>query len=71
MTIKPSNKLNATRAGILFLLAGSIILMGIITAEAFYPEAYVYTTRNSMISDLGATEPPNSIITQHQQPYST
>jgi len=58
------NKSNLTRAGILFFLAGCIILMGIITAESFYPENYTYTTANSMISDLGATEPPNSIITQ-------
>jgi hypothetical membrane protein len=62
--IKTSNKLNLTRAGLLFFLAGSIILMGIITAETFYPEKYTYTTSDSMISDLGATEPPNSIITQ-------
>lgn len=59
-----SNKSNLTRAGILFFLAGCIILMGIITAESFYPDNYTYTTANSMISDLGATEPPNSIITQ-------
>lgn len=62
--IKTSKKLNLTRAGLLFFLAGSIILMGIITAETFYPEKYTYTTSDSMISDLGATEPPNSIITQ-------
>lgn len=62
--IKTSNKFNLTRAGLLFFLAGSIILMGIITAETFYPEKYTYTTSDSMISDLGATEPPNSIITQ-------
>lgn len=61
---QPSSKLNLTRAGILLFLAGSIILMGIITAEAFYPEEPTYTTRDSMISDLGATEPPESIITQ-------
>ncbi|MDO8869410.1 MAG: DUF998 domain-containing protein [Methanobacteriaceae archaeon] len=62
--IKNSNKLNLTRSGLLFFLVGSIILMGIITAETFYPEKYTYTTSDSMISDLGATEPPNSIITQ-------
>jgi hypothetical membrane protein len=62
--IKTSNKSNITRAGLLFFLAGSIILMGIITSETFYPEKYTYTTSDSMISDLGATEPPNSIITQ-------
>lgn len=59
-----SNKKNLTRVGFLFFLAGCIILMGIITAESFYPDKYTYTTSKSMISDLGATEPPNSIITQ-------
>ena len=63
-TRETSNKLNSARAGLLFFLAGSIILMGIITAESFYPEKYTYTTSDSMISDLGATEPPNSIIIQ-------
>jgi len=58
------SKKNAIWAGILLFLAGSVILMGIITAESFYPDQYIYTTHNSMISDLGATEPPNSIITQ-------
>ncbi len=46
-------------AGLLFFLGGSVVLMGIITAEAFYPLGY--TTNNSAISDLGATIPPNSI----------
>jgi len=36
--------------------------MGIITAEIYYPSGY--STRNSDISDLGATRPPNSIIYQ-------
>jgi hypothetical membrane protein len=58
------NNKNYTLAGLLFFLAGSVILMGIITGEAFYPEEYTYTTADSMISDLGATEPPNSLITQ-------
>jgi hypothetical membrane protein len=49
-------------AGVLFLLAGLVILMGIITAEAVYPD--VYTTHENEISDLGATRPPNSIIRQ-------
>ena len=38
------------------------ILMGIITAEALYPD--VYTTFENEISDLGATRPPDSIILQ-------
>lgn len=54
----------ATITGILFFLAGIVILMGIITAEAYYPDQPVYTTHKSMISDLGSTMPPNSIITQ-------
>jgi hypothetical membrane protein len=49
-------------AGTLLFLAGVIAIMGIITAEAFYPSDY--TTSNSEISDLGATRPPNSIIMQ-------
>ena len=46
----------------LLFLAGSIILMGIITAEAYYPPGY--TTAQSQISDLGATVNPNSISYQ-------
>lgn len=61
---KKSNKFNLTLAGILFFLAASVVLMGIITGEIFYPEELTYTTAKSMISDLGATVPPNSIITQ-------
>lgn len=51
-----------SRPGILYVLAGAIILMGIITAEALYPE--IYTTADSEISDLGATRPPDSVILQ-------
>lgn len=49
-------------AGTLLFLAGVIAIMGIITAEIFYPSGY--TTSNSEISDLGSTRPPNSIIMQ-------
>ena len=49
-------------AGTLLFLAGFVAIMGIITAEAFYPT--VYTTSGNEISDLGGTRPPNSIITQ-------
>jgi hypothetical membrane protein len=49
-------------SGLLFFLGGSLMLMGIITAEAFYPAGY--STTNSEISDLGSTAPPNSIIYQ-------
>ena len=51
-------------SGLLLFLAGSIALMGIITAEALYPSGTGYTTFNSEISDLGATKPPNSVIYQ-------
>jgi hypothetical membrane protein len=49
-------------AGALLVVAGAGILMGIITAEALYPAPY--STGESMISDLGATEPPDSVILQ-------
>ncbi|MDA8217060.1 MAG: DUF998 domain-containing protein [Dehalococcoidales bacterium] len=49
-------------AGLLLFLAGSAILMGIITAEVFYPPGY--STAQNEISDLGATRPPNSVIYQ-------
>jgi hypothetical membrane protein len=49
-------------AGLLFFIAGTVILMGIITAEIFYPPGY--STSNSEISDLGATRPPDSLIYQ-------
>jgi hypothetical membrane protein len=53
---------NISLSGTLLFLSGSIILMGIITAEAFYPSGY--TTANSEISDLGATIRPNSVTYQ-------
>jgi len=49
-------------AGSLLFLAGGIILLGIITAEALYPAAY--STAANAISDLGGTEPPDSVILQ-------
>jgi hypothetical membrane protein len=48
-------------AGAMLFLAGTVALMGIITAETLYPG---YNTADNMISDLGATEPPNSVIVQ-------
>jgi hypothetical membrane protein len=44
------------------LLAGAVILMGIITAEALYPAAY--STGGNEISDLGGTEPPEALVLQ-------
>jgi hypothetical membrane protein len=43
-------------------IAGVIILMGIISAEALYP--HTFTTGGNEISDLGGTRPPNSLIFQ-------
>jgi len=54
------NKLRLS--GLLLFLAGSFALMGIITAEVFYPSGY--TTFHNEISDLGSTKPPNSLIYQ-------
>ena len=48
-------------SGTLLFLAGSIALMGIITAEALYPSGTGYTTFSNEISDLGATRQPNSV----------
>ncbi|HEX5848208.1 MAG TPA: DUF998 domain-containing protein [Rubrobacter sp.] len=44
-----------TTAGLLLSVAGAIILMGIITAEALYPAPY--DTAANTISDLGGTMP--------------
>jgi hypothetical membrane protein len=48
-------------AGAMLFITGAIALIGIITAETLYPG---YSTADDMVSDLGATEPPNSIIVQ-------
>lgn len=53
---------NLKLSGALYFLAGSLALMGIITAEAMYPSGY--TTFNNEISDLGSTKPPTIIIYQ-------
>lgn len=49
-------------AGALLFLAGVVALMGIITAEALYPADY--STGGNMISDLGGSEPPDSVVLQ-------
>jgi hypothetical membrane protein len=48
--------------GALLTVAGITILMGIITAEALYPNTF--TTGGNEISDLGGTRPPNSLVFQ-------
>lgn len=49
-------------AGLLLFLAGSVILMGIETAEILYPERYSISL--NMISTLGSTPPPSGIVYQ-------
>ena len=51
-----------TIAGMLLFLAVAVALLSIITAEALYPAGY--STSKNTISDLGATEPPDSVIHQ-------
>lgn len=48
-------------AGALLFTVGFVALMGIITAEAFYPG---YNAGVQEISDLGASRPPNSVVVE-------
>lgn len=48
-------------AGALLFVAGMVVFMGIITAEALYPG---YSTAANTISDLGGSAPPESLIVQ-------
>lgn len=57
-------RLDARLGGFLLTLAGAMILMGIISAETQYPAGRHYSTFSNEISDLGATLPPHSTITQ-------
>src|SRR5215217_4969625 len=45
-------------AGTLLFLAGAVVLMGIITAEALYPASY--STASNTVSDLGAPYRPRA-----------
>ncbi|SHN88387.1 hypothetical membrane protein [Geodermatophilus obscurus] len=49
-------------AGLLLSIAGVVILMGSITAEALHPGPY--TTHADTLSHLGASEPPDSVVVQ-------
>lgn len=51
---------DATVAGSLYVLAGAVAFMGIVTAEVLYPD---YSTRQA-ISDLGSSLPPDPVIHQ-------
>jgi hypothetical membrane protein len=50
------------RAGLALAGAGITMVLGIMTAEALY--AATYSTHANMISDLGGTEPPHSVVVQ-------
>ncbi len=73
MTAAPRRPLDDVRAsasrvrdlrlgGALLFIAGAVILLGIISAEALYPVPY--TTGANAISDLGGTEPPEALVYQ-------
>lgn len=49
-------------AGLMFFLSGGIVLMGIETAEIFYPG--IYSISQNLISTLASTPPPNGVISQ-------
>ncbi|QIN84711.1 DUF998 domain-containing protein [Rubrobacter tropicus] len=51
-------------AGTLLAVAGMVVFMGIITAEAFMPAAADYSASASDISHLAGTDPPDSVIVQ-------
>lgn len=51
-------------AGTLLAVAGMVVFMGIITAEAFMPATADYSTSASDISHLAGTDPPDSVIVQ-------
>ena len=46
-------------AGLLLLIAGSAVLLGIVTAEVLYPAAY--NVHRNTVSDLGAMRPENIV----------
>lgn len=51
----------AKLVGLLFFFSGAILLMGITTAEIFYPH---YSISLNMISNLGSTPPPTDVVLQ-------
>ncbi len=62
MAKSPLSRSSLTIAGLLFFLAAAVVLMGVLTAEMFYPAQYGYSTPGNEISDLGATD--DGLITQ-------
>lgn len=49
-------------AGLSFLIAGTLIFLGIITAESYFPAELAYTTRGNAISDLALASPSTAIF---------
>ena len=62
--VAPSRTPYQKIGGALLAIAGMMLLMGIITAEALMPAAANCTTSASDISHLGGSDPPNSVIVQ-------
>lgn len=58
----PTRRRDRIVAGVCLTLAGIGILMGSITAEALFTG--VYSTHADTLSHLGASEPPDSVVTQ-------
>lgn len=61
-TLAGARVLDLRIAGALLFVAGAVILLGIMSAEALYPVRY--TTGANAISDLGGTEPPAGLVYQ-------
>jgi hypothetical membrane protein len=59
---RPAPARESKLAGLCLTLAGIGILMGSITAEALFTGAY--TTHADTLSHLGASEPPDSVVTR-------
>jgi hypothetical membrane protein len=63
LATKEAGRRRATRvSGALFAAVGVGIVMSTVTGEALYPGRY--STFANTISDLGGTEPPNSVVVE-------
>jgi hypothetical membrane protein len=55
----PGHSRSRSTAGLLLLIAGSAVLLGIVTAEVLYPADY--DAHRNTVSDLGAMRPENIV----------
>jgi hypothetical membrane protein len=62
VTAGRTRSMELTAGGMLLAIAGGVILLGIISAEALYPGSY--STAANEISDLGGTRPPEGLVLQ-------